>query len=94
MNATNADFQLTGDWPIAGGSLLIPVGTFLSLDDWQWQGVELPPSPPVTCLAISQRGYNKLLQFHEGHRILSLDLGIVRKGDPEIKDRLQRWGVR
>jgi hypothetical protein len=61
--------QLTGDWPVQGGAVVIPTGTFLSFKDWRWNGQELPWPPPVTCVALDQQSYQELLKHYEPHKV-------------------------
>jgi hypothetical protein len=61
--------QLTGDWPVQGGAVLIPAGTFLSFSHWQWRGQELPWPPPVSCVALDQASHDELLKHYEPHRV-------------------------
>jgi len=77
-----ARFQLCQHaWPIEGGAKLVPVGTMLDRDDWQWNGSPLPWPPPVNAMALDQEAYDALLRHYLYWQVVSVD-GVRRHGDP------------
>jgi hypothetical protein len=69
MNPRTGKIQLTGPWPVQGGAVVVPTGTFLSFKEWRFNGMALPWPPPVTCQAQDQESYNELLKHYEPHRV-------------------------
>jgi hypothetical protein len=63
--------QLMQDWPAIHHLAPIPAGTVLDLEQWQWQGFLLPPFPPVTALALSQKAHDELCRWHSRYKVLS-----------------------
>jgi hypothetical protein len=76
-------FRLKGDWPVAGGSVLVPAGTEIDGNDPQWRGIRLPLPMPLNAYAIDQAALNALAYWHgeEAYRWLHYAPGL-RLPDP------------
>lgn len=59
-------FQLMGPWPVNGGALTVPAGTFIDGNDPQWCGMRLPSVMPIDAKALDQDAYNALLRWYSG----------------------------
>lgn len=58
-------FQLLGDWPVAGGSVLIPAGTELDGNNPQWRGIRLPMPMPLNAKCLDQEAYDAMVRWYE-----------------------------
>jgi len=69
-----------GDWPCAGGALLVPAGTTIEWDPDperarvasigtypHWRGVRLPLPMPLNAKCMDQAAYDAMLGWHEPH---------------------------
>jgi hypothetical protein len=83
MNQQLRHFQVFGGgWPIRGGSVVVPSGTFLSRDDWTYLGFELPWPPPENLIPLTQDAYNEMAKHHPYYRIITTNRAIDRHADP------------
>ena len=77
------DYQVAlHPWPILGGSVSVPVGTYLSRRDWTYNGFPLPDALPVNLMALTKDAYEELHRYHEYHRVQTPP-GFNRFKDPK-----------
>jgi hypothetical protein len=80
--------QLTAPWPIQGGAVVVPTGTFLDFKKWSFGGQDLPWAPPVSCVAIDEAAYTEMLKHHERHRV------VFRPQEKSVGEERQREASR
>ena len=78
-------FLLLGDWPCAGGALLVPAGTVIDGNDPKWNGTSLPTPMPLNAKALDQDAYDALCVWYQDHLyLLQYAAGIKPRSSSEM----------
>jgi len=95
-------WMLGGDWPVAGGSQLIPVGTNLEgiagpagelADAPTWNGTPLPMPMPLNVVVLDEEAALLMLRWYPDHQWYRLYFGpgIDREAIMARARELVRW---